>query len=126
MKKPDVYYTGEDKVLQCALTDDTGAVISLATYSNIVAWVYSFTDKTVLAKYSMIALADHDNTNFVVTSIPGGTFNIQMLAAVTANAIEDYYYIEFKAKEVAGINFKPIHLAILCEYKIAQTKLILN
>jgi len=126
MKKPDVFYRGEDKILRCALTDDTGTVISLAIYSNIVVYIYSFTDKTILQKYSMIPIADHDNTNFVVTSVPGGTFNIQMLANITINAVEDYYYIEIKGKEAAGINFKPILMTILCEYKDAQTKSILN
>ncbi len=122
----DIFYTGEDRLLQCAIRDNTGAALSLALYSNIVVWVYSFTDETILGKYSMIALADHDNTNFVITSIPNGTFNIQMLAAITAVAVTDRYVIEIKTKEVAGIAFKTIYKEYLCEYRQAQAKTVLN
>jgi hypothetical protein len=118
-----IFYKGEDRLLECQLVDDTGTPINLGTLVNIIVWVYSFTDETVLAKFSWNAMPDHDSVHFNIINVAQGRFNCLLMDTVTDLAVEDFYWIEIKTVRLAD-DFEKVYKGILCKYCNAETTLL--
>jgi hypothetical protein len=77
------------------LNDDVA--IPLSSLDNVVVWVYN-ADGSILRKFAMSALADHDTANFNIIDDAGGKFQVVLTAAITKDAKTGDYKAEMKYK----------------------------